>query len=75
MQTLALPHQHHDTCPHRAAELAGIVPGSGSGGSQLTLLYEPEAAALTTCAQPNVSVEIGEKFLILDAGGPKQEEL
>ncbi len=36
---------------------------------QLILLYEPEAAALTTCGQANVTVEAGERFLILDAGG------
>ena len=56
--------------PCRAAALAGIVPASDTGGSgsQLVLLYEPEAAALTTCAQPNVRVESGERFLILDAG-------
>jgi hypothetical protein len=40
-----------------------------NSSSQLVLLYEPEAAALTTCGQTNVTVDAGERFLILDAGG------
>jgi hypothetical protein len=50
--------------------LAGLVPEAlASADGQLTLLYEPEAAALTTCQQNNLTVELGQKFLILDAGG------
>ncbi len=42
---------------------------NAKSNGQLTLLYEPEAAALTACEQSNLTVEVGERFLILDAGG------
>jgi hypothetical protein len=60
----------------RAAVLAGLVPEAmASSDGLLTLLYEPEAAALTTCQQSNLTVELGQKFLILDAGGCQGEAL
>lgn len=51
----------------RAATLAGLIPSLDS--EDFALVYEPEAAALTACAQNNVSVEAGDVFLIVDAGG------
>jgi molecular chaperone DnaK (HSP70) len=53
--------------PLRAATLAGLIPSLDS--EDFALVYEPEAAALTACAQNNVSVEAGDVFLIVDAGG------
>ena len=55
----------HAAC--RSATLAGIIPNQDS--HDLALIYEPEAAALTACSQANVTVEAGEVFLIVDAGG------
>ena len=34
----------------------------------MTLLDKPKAAMLTACAQSNVSVEVGEVYLLVDAG-------
>ena len=49
-----------------AVVLAGFIPEHEI--FNVALVNEPEAAALTACSQANVTVEVGEVFLIVDAG-------
>ncbi|KXZ46271.1 hypothetical protein GPECTOR_45g141 [Gonium pectorale] len=50
-----------------AAVMAGIVPDINS--THLVLVHEPEAAALACQSRKDVTLSLGDTFLIVDAGG------
>ncbi len=44
--------------------LAGIIPSQDC--PDMTMIYDHEAAALTACCQANMTVEVGQVFLIVN---------
>lgn len=52
-----------------AARKAGILDGRVAGPTELTLVPEPEAAALSTFSEPGRKVKAKEVYIVCDAGG------
>ena len=53
----------------QAASMAGMLSSRPAGKTTLTFAPEPEAAALSSLSDCKRSVDVGDVYVILDAGG------